>query len=324
MNDKNIGNNRIDELMSLPLLDNNLLPKPVSYEDMDIEITDFMSKNVNLNDIGLDIKSFFLSQQRMSEFTKTWEMLDENKNIIPNFVIVTRENNPKPGNLQGGLFNIPGDVFFKIGTFNKWDGNKNITVSYKIKQPYCVDVSYNIKFVTNKITILNEMNSLFVDLFKSRQLYLFVNGHYMPMVLEDVGDDSDYDLEQRKIFIQNYKIKLYAYIIKKSDIIEQENTVRFLVNTDLSKKEYSNINYTDEYVDVFFDVDSKTFTSFKFSEYCNVQSVQIENVLDYKILVNDKLMSDEFELNKHNNVFIKINRIDNTIPSKIRFIKSTV
>ena len=120
---------RVNEIMKMQIDGSNLLPKPISYKDIDESMTEFVSKNLNLLDSGYDIKTFFFAQQRMSEFTKTWELTDENKNIIPNFNIVTRENNPKPGSLQGGLFNIPGNIYFNIGTFNKWDGNKNITVT---------------------------------------------------------------------------------------------------------------------------------------------------------------------------------------------------
>ena len=236
LNNKVEGVGRVNDIMFGLVDGKNIAPKAISYKDIDSEMENFVSTKLNVLFGGQQIKTFFFAQQRMSEFTKTWEMVDENKNILPNFKIVTRENNPKPGTMQGGFMNIPGDLYFNIGTFDKWDGENKITVTYKMKQPYCVDILYNIKFVTNRFNLINELNNKVNAAFKSKQAYLNVNGHFMPIVLEDVGDESDYDLDQRKIFVQNFQLKVSGYIINEEDIIVEENISRALLGIEIDTK----------------------------------------------------------------------------------------
>lgn len=320
---KTEGNVRINEIMSEMVKNSNLLPKPVSYKDIDAEMTNFISTEFDVQFGKQDIKTYFFSQQRMSEFTKTWEMVDENMNLVPNFKIVTRENNPKPGTLQGGMFNIPGEPYFTIGTFEKWSGEKPITVSCKMKQPYCVDIIYNIKFVTNRLNLLNELNNLANDRFKSKQCYLIVNGHYMPITLEDVGDESDYDLNEKKIFVQNFQLKVAGYIINEKDIIFEENISRSLVGIEIdSKNPVNNIEYEGKNIIINFPRKSKTKTSFRLSVEDGVSNIvninaDDSNVLSYTISRNGELVDDNFNISKNDRINIMIERVNYNNPSKI-------
>lgn len=307
---KNIeGNDRINEIMNMPIAGLNLLPKPITYIDIDSEMTNFVSNNFNVLFGEQKIKTYFFAQQRMSEFTKTWEMLDDNKNIIPNFKIVTRENNSKQGTLQNNMANIPGDIYFNIGTFNKWDGNKNITVSCKMRQPYCVDIIYNIKFVTNRLNLLNDLNNSVNKLFKSKQSYIVVNGHYMPVLLENIGDESDYNLDQRKIFVQNFELKVLGYIINEDDIIFEDNIVRGLIGIDIDK---TKPNYrfvkSENNLNINFPRKSKRIISFKSDDDYHIISVSGSNVLSYDIKINDEYVTGDFYIKKYDNIVVNIQR----------------
>ncbi len=309
---------RVNDIMKMQVIDSNLLPKPVSYRDIDLAVTSFVTNNFNVQSISEEIKTFFFVPQRMSEFTKTWEMLDENKNVLPNFKIVTKENNPKPGTLQGGKFNIPGEPYFDIGTFNKWDGNKNITVTCKVKQPYCVDIIYNVKFITNRLSLLNEMNNCVINEFKSKQSYVVVNGHYMSMVLEDIGDESEYDLDQRKILVQNFQIKLTGYIINEEDIIFEENIVRKIVDAHIDVNNNINSMLFDDGLHIDFPVNSKSFIVFKSNDWYNIVNVITDdNIMSYNIKINNRNVNGGFEIDKYDKISITIKRNDVSKPTKI-------
>ena len=195
MNKININKNKLNNTLygdfeNKSVIDNifkggNILPKPVTYNEIHDEFVTFVNLKLETKHEGEIIPTFYYSQQRFSEFSKTWEHVDENKNIQANFKIITRENNPKKGSALGEYYNIPGDDFYTLGTAEKWDNGKNITISYKAKQPYCVDFIYEIKIIANKMDLLNDFNNKVQDVFKSKQAYIRPNGHFMTVNLED-------------------------------------------------------------------------------------------------------------------------------------------
>ena len=312
----------INKILYTPVNESNILPKPIKYIDIDTTMTDFIDKNFKVEFGEQKIKTFFFAQQRMSEFTKTWEMVDENHNILPNFKIVTRENNPRPGTMHNGLMNIPGDHYFYLGTFEVENGDKKVTRTCKMKQPYCVDIIYNIKFVTNRFNLLNELNSSVNELFKAKQSYINVNGYFMPVTLEDINDESDYDLDQRKIFIQNYQLKVAGYIINENDIIFEDNITKVIVsiNTDNINKPHNIIN-KDNNIEFVFPRKSKTILSFKSDNDYDISNIiKDNNILSYRIKINGELVENDFEIKKYDRVDIVIERISKIEISKITLI----
>lgn len=317
------GNDRINDMIKMPLSNKNLFPKPISYLDIDEAVMNFVDKNFVV-DFGANVKlgTFLFVQERLNEFSKTWEMLDENNNLIPNFKIVTRENNPKPGTLLGdGMANIPGEPLFPLGTFEKWDGNKNITVSYKMKQPYCVDLTYNIKFVTNKLFLLNQLNNCVINKFKSKQTYITLNGFYIPIILKDISDESDYNLDDRKIYIQNYELLVMAFIINEDDLIVEENMVRSVGGISLKNEKTTNksIFYkSSDGLDVIFPKKSKTFKTIQSDGDYLVQNIITDsNILSYSIELNGQKIDTPFKLEKYDLAKFVIERSSPAIESKI-------
>lgn len=110
---------------------------------------------------------------------------------------------------------------------------------YSMKQPFCVDVEYSVTIITNKYEVLNDMNQRIHFEFKAIDCYISPNNHYMPMTLEDVSDESEYSLDDRKYYSQTYKIKVKAYIIRKEDFtvtkLPSRAVIRLLGVTDKKK-----------------------------------------------------------------------------------------
>lgn len=313
-----VDSNRVKELIVKPLV-NGFIPTPIDYKDFDEQILEFTKKDLDISFNGENIKSFYFAQQRLSEFTKTWEMVDENQNVLPNFKIVTRDNDPKKGTLMGNYSNIPGDHFWNIGSFEKNVDGNNIVVNYKIKQPFCVDLMYNLKFVCNKLNLLNKFNEIVIEKFKNKQYYLLVNGHYMPMVLEEISDESDYDLDERKIFVQTFKIKVMGYIIRESDIVVDESPTKKLTWFDYSIKKNMFVKGDGKDIYVEFPRKSRLIKTIKSNDNYTVSSIMSENIQSYEVFVNDSKVDGSFELKKHDTVLIKIEKINYGIEAKITF-----
>lgn len=239
----------------------NLVPNPVEYSDIDRAFIGFSNKIIDMvNEDGDKVPTFTLfSNQRFSEYSQTWQYTDDDGNLLMNFKTITRENNPKSGNIQGGNYNIPGNNRFTV--LMKEVKDKNGIDCYEItsmSQPVQVDILYTLSFITSKYEMINEFNTKINSAFASLQHYLNVNGHNMPMTLEDIGDSSNYSIEERKFFVQSVTIKLLGYLIPKDDIkIELKPKKRKLDYgfENSLKKTYVSMEYVDDMDEFEFNLD---------------------------------------------------------------------
>lgn len=320
--DKKYGIQEVGLLNANMLINTNILPKPVGYRDVDSDMFRFVKEHLEVFFDGNRIPVFFLTQQRFSEYSKIWEHVDEHGNIHTDFIIITRENNPKKGTQHHEYFNIPGNDFYEIGTSEKWDGNKNILIKYKMKQPYCVDFVYYVKLITTKLTVLNLFNNKIQDTFKALQSYISPNEHHMPITLDDISDDSEYDLEERKILVQTFTFNVLGYIINESDLKIEEIPVRMLGGFEISQEK--NITPTDNYGNLLFDfpVNSADFLEVKLKDYYTVTGVTIDNISNYIFKLNNSVVNEPFEINKFDRLNIKIEKTNEKLKSKIILLKA--
>ena len=194
-------------------------PKGVTYKDIDQAMFDWLDKEIELN---IDDKRFptykLFSNQRISEYGQNWKEIDEKGNLEINFKTITRESNPQKGDNQGNNFNIPGDRHYPIfKTYVQEENGDEVIQMYSMKQPFSVNLIYTVTVFTSSYKKLNEMNTKMQDQFKALEKYIFPNGFAMPMTLENVSDESDYQIDDRKYYAQSYQLKLLAFIINESD-----------------------------------------------------------------------------------------------------------
>jgi hypothetical protein len=144
----------------------------------------------------------------------------------------------------------------------------------------------------------------------------------MPVTLEDVGDESDYELDQRKIFVQNFQLKVAGYIINEDDIVFEENIVRILLDAkvDVNKGGLEYIVFDDSIV-IDFPYKSKTFIIFKSNADYDISSVNVQNALSHKVIINNLTVGDNFSIKKYDRVMVSIQRDDSNLPSKITLMR---
>ena len=180
------------------------------------------------------------SNQRFSEYLQTWQYTDENNNVLLNFKTVTRENNPSFGHDQGNNYNIPGEPFFLMSRQIAHEPSGRLYyIDYKMRQPFTVDLSYKVSIISNKIELINKFNLMVNNAFKSKQCYLNVNGHHMPMLIENISDESEYSISDRQFYSQSFTITLQAYIIREEDMRVEENpvmAVRYMGDNETQRK----------------------------------------------------------------------------------------
>lgn len=221
----NIKNNKIGPERRQEILDDisdkgTFLPKGVLEEDMDTTFIEYLEdKNgLSISVEGEKLPVIFLTIQRWTEFTKTWKFGDEYKNITMPFITVVRKPDIQQGQNQAGLWNIPMNHTYTYMKVPTWDGVRHGVDLYKIPQPISVDLTYEVRIFTGKMKDLNKFNRKVQKAFQSRQCYLNVNGHPMPLHLESIGDESNIeDFENRRFYVQLFEMKLLGYILDEED-----------------------------------------------------------------------------------------------------------
>lgn len=227
------GTERRRNMSKLILEQGTPFPKPIEYSDIDQEMFNWVDKKFNLVYDGVRLPTYKLySTQRISEYSQTWSQTDDYGNVIMNFKTITRENNPQKGENQGSYFNIPGHKDFAMFYVPVLQENGTEAYDkYTMKQPFAVNFIYSVSIITNKMEILNEMNELMHYEFNAITAYISPNGHPMPLTLEDVSDESEYAIDDRKYYSQTYKIKLKGYIIRREDYKVERIPSRFVMTS---------------------------------------------------------------------------------------------
>lgn len=242
-----VGSERRQELLDNIANQGTYLPRGVYYEDMDKSFIEFVERDLKIVIDGVDVPVLFLSIQRWSEFNKTWQYADQFKDIKMPFITIVRRPDIQVGTNQAGNWNIPQGrrtyTYLKVPT---WNGNvKGIDV-YKVPQPTAVDITYDIRLFCNRMRDLNKLNDLVQRTFQSRQHYISVNGHPMPILLESISDESPIeDFENRRFYVQRFEMKLMGYLLNEDEFEIIQTTRRTIITTEIEiNKTKNNLNDT--------------------------------------------------------------------------------
>jgi hypothetical protein len=219
----NVGIVRVEELLNQTDENSTFLPQSIDIADLDIAVFNCANEGdlslsiLSENDERVKVDTIFMNNERWGEFQKTWHLQDDNKNLVPPFITMERTNILK-GTIYGEKFNIPNKKAFSYYKMPVIENDMLTYIHYKITQPTPIDIEYEIRLISAFITDVNEMVELYLNKFNERQLYINVNGHYMPLNLEDVSSDGTLnDLEGKRYYVKVFKVVLRGYLIKKSD-----------------------------------------------------------------------------------------------------------
>lgn len=317
------------------ILDKSVVfPKPLEYDDIDKAVFEFVENEIDIAVDGEKVPTYTLySNQRFSEYSQMWEHSDENGNLYLNFKTVNRDKNPSFGGNQGNLWNVPGNRRYTLLQKDVLDDNGTESIEvYSMSQPYTVDLTYTINFITVTLENLNVFNQKINKLFASRQHYIRPNGHFIPMVIDDISDETSYSISDRKFYVQSVTIKLMAYIIEKDDFEVKRFPKKTNIITDgISSKKSKNCVQVEEEdnpmknktlnVNMTFEPYHNT-TEFTFDTDMTVESVFLKNVRNYRVMVNDTLYYTQkgFKLKNEDKVFVKITPLDYEQESMVQFI----
>lgn len=337
---KAIGNERRRNITKAIMENAVNFPLPVEYTDIDQAFNEWVDKTLDITYDGKRIPTFRLfSNQRINEYAQTWKHLDEVGNLLLNFKTVTRDNNPKQGEQQGGYFNIPGNRTYPMFMVPVLQENGQQAYDrYSMKQPFCVDMEYTINIITNHYDVINIMNQMVHNEFKAITAYLCPNGHYMPMTLEDISDESEYAIDDRKYYSQSYRILIKAYIIQESDFevtrVPSRAIVRLLGTSEkhapkiqIEEEDYNpkqecikkgEEKYYHKKVSIIVNLDECVKKAeFDIDMDVVIEEVELDNVYDFFLGINleEVNFDNEVQLYDGDTITLIIEREDNQLPS---------
>lgn len=335
LRNKTFGNARRREIQNHILENTVNFPKGVMLEDIDHSFTEWVKKELYVAFEDKEVPTFKLfSNQRISEYAQTWSHSDDLGNPLMNIKFISRENNPKKGNNQGSVFNVPGNRDYLMGykPILQENGQEAYDM-YTMKLPTPIDLVYTITLITNKYKLINEMNSLINKKFNALQVYIFPNGHAMPMKLEDISDESEYGKDDRRYYSQSYKINLLGYTIDSNDfkITHVPSRMKIFpsvknifkknekVKVHLEDWNYAEVCATEptspfenQNVSLIIDFPScQKIVDFNLDMNLTVDEIELENVYDFVFYINGELQDlddSEIYIYQGDDIHIEISR----------------
>ena len=239
INPSKIGPERRQEILHGIEDNGTFLPRGVNEEDMDETFIEFVNEKLKMSFDGAVVPVLFMTIQRWTEYTKSWEFTDQYKDVTLPFISIVRKPDIQVGQNQAGMWNIAGNHTYTYMKVPTWDGVRKGIDLYKVPQPTSVDITYEVRLFTNRMKDLNKFNSKIHRTFQSRQAYINVKGHPMPVVLESISDESNIDdFENRRFYIQLFEMTLLGYLLNEDEfeIIPTINRVLNIVEVKNKEK----------------------------------------------------------------------------------------
>jgi hypothetical protein len=269
------------------------LPKSILHEDLDRGFLDFVKDDLKTVVGGKIVKvvDILMTTQNWAQFTQTWDFNNIDKNVEPPIITTVRTPEVKYGTLPSLKYTIPNRKQFYYAAVPTWDGQRKGMDIYTIPQPVPVDIKYSVKIICNRMRELNKFNQIVIEKFSSRQAYTKIKGHYIPITLDDISDESVMDVEKRRYYIQSYGFTLQGFLSDEEEYEVKPAISRSLLLIEMDnrkKKVRKNVNppNPDQYVfNANYPIGTTAYTQ-TFDYTSNIKIDGSENVTSYQIYIN--------------------------------------
>ena len=320
---------RREELLQKINQDGTFLPKSILHADLDRGFLDFVKEDLGLVVDGKTVPTvdIIITTQSWAQFTETWNFVDTDFNVKPPFVTTVRTPEVKFGTNPAVMYNIPNRKQYFYATVPTWDGKKLGADVYKIPQPIPVDITYQVKIICNRMRELNSFNRVVLGKFASRQAYTTVKGHYIPIIWNNVSDESVMDLDKRKYYVQSYEFIMLGFLIDEDEFTVSPAINRlvqvFETEGRLITKKTKGPNEPVELkqIELIFPSGTTELTkTFNLSD--NISLLNTENVSTFDVYIgNDYYGSDltTIEVSTNDTLKFIVTKNDSTLESKLLF-----
>lgn len=321
---------RREELLEMINQDGTYLPKSILHSDLDRGFLDFVKEDLRCVVEGKTIPTVdvIITNQNWSQYLETWSFTNKDLNAEPPFITTVRIPEVKYGTNPAVLWNIPNRRMYFYASVPTWDGQRKGMDIYKIPQPVPVDITYQVKIVCNRMRELNKFNQIVVSKFSSRQAYRNIKGHYIPIVMNEITDESISDIDKRKYYVQSYSFTMLGFLIDEDEfeVSPAISRVVQVLEIDEGKKKKTTVEKEPENKDQFDYGILYPIGNFSKSEKINYTAnffpIKVENVTSYDVYINDNYYGSdisEIQVNTGDTLKIEVTKLDNTKVSIIKF-----
>jgi hypothetical protein len=320
---------RREQLLEYINKDGTYLPNSVLHADLDKGMLEFVKEELRTVVSGKVVPTVdvLITTQNWSQFTETWNFVDSDFNVSPPFITTVRNPEVKYGSNPALLYTIPNRKQYYYATVPTWDGQRKGMDIYTIPQPVPVDITYSVKFICNRMRELNELNKNVLQKFSSRQAYTFIKGQYVPIILQNISDESVVDLDKRKYYIQSYEFLMMGYLIDEEEFEVKpaiSRTVQLLeAKTSRGGRKKSYPKNPSLFPLTFnFSAGTTAYTeNYKYTADLSFEGM--ENISSWDVYINDDFYGSdltEIQLTSGNNLTLNITPTDPSSDSQIVYI----
>lgn len=309
------------ELRDMIEADGTFLPKSLLHADLDRGFLDFVRDELKCVVEGkiVPMIDILITTQNWSQFVETWDFQNIDKNTEPPFVTVIRTPEVKYGNNPAIVYTIPNRKLYFYAKVPTWDGNKNGYDIYKIPQPVPVDITYTVAIICNRMREVNKFNQIVIEKFSSLQSYQIIKGHYIPIKLNSITDESISDLEKRKYYIQKYEFTMMGFLIDEDQFEVSPAITRsfqmFETETPYKKRRQKRLQPPEPTVyDVVFPITTDEVEEL-FNYTFKMNLTESDNISSFQVYINGDYYGNdltEIQINTNDTILFQIVRLDAT------------
>ena len=320
---------RREQLLEYINADGTYLPKSVLHADLDRGMLDFVKTELQVVTAGsiVPMIDILITTQNWAQYTETWTFTDMDYNPNPPFITVVRTPEVKYGTNPSLQYTIPNRKQFYYASVPTWNGNEQGMDIYTIPQPVPVDITYNVKIVCNRMRELNELNKIVMQKFSSRQAYTFIKGQYVPIVLNNISDESQMTIDSRKYYIQNYEFTMLGYLIDEDEFevkpaIQRVTQLMEVETSTRSRRRNIYPQNPDEFNFNFLYVSGTTSLNDRIDFTANMNFVSSNNIDTYDVYINGDYYGADvqiIQITTNDTLRIDVTKTDGTQEGNILF-----
>jgi hypothetical protein len=326
---KKVLSARREQLLEYINKDGTYLPKSVLHADLDRGMLDFVKGDLQVVSAGsiVPMVDIIITSQNWSQYVETAMFTNLDNNPEPPFITVVRQPEVKFGTNPALLYTIPNRKQFYYASVPTWNGNEQGMDIYTIPQPIPVDINYSVKIICNRMRELNQLNKVVMQKFSSRQAYTFIKGQYVPIILNNIADESQMQIENRKYFIQNYDFTMLGYLIDEEEFQVKPaiSRVAQIFELDVSsfrQKKRREPENPDSFLSNILFVAGTNILSERIDFTADLSFVNSNNVDTYEVYINDDyygIDSQRIQITTNDVLRIEVVKNDNTKDANIEF-----